>query len=119
MLDVDNNHHLRAKAYVENLKGDDFRFHIDTWNDTVFRAAINWFFPGDCAYQLGKFDAWEDHPASKLQQTTTKKITFSRPYPSSPQAVIWLNSVDTGNETNTRVKAFATDIAADGINYSH
>lgn len=61
------------------------------------------------------FSTLEDHPYNKPQEKTTKKITFARPYPSTPQMVIWLNSVDLANDKNVRVRAFATDIASDGF----
>lgn len=41
-LDADKNHNLRAKAYIDNLKGDGFKFHIDSWSDSVlYRATAN------------------------------------------------------------------------------
>ena len=115
-VDMGKETNQRVTSYVDNLQPGGFKIHVDTWGDAKFYyGSTNWFYPGDCDYQTGSFSTEEDHPYTKDQQKTTKKVQFSRPYAATPNVVVWLTAYDIKAGTNIRVKTNADNITGNGF----
>ncbi|KAL9121332.1 MAG: hypothetical protein Q9187_002109 [Circinaria calcarea] len=116
IIDMKKGTNQRVHIYADNLKPDGFQIHVDTWGDTtLYRAATNWFYPGDCDYQVGAFSTLEDHSIDENKQQTTKKVKFSRPYPAPPNVVVWLTAFDIEKGNNIRIRTYADNVTADGF----
>ncbi|KAK3369907.1 hypothetical protein B0H63DRAFT_497148 [Podospora didyma] len=114
-LDFGNDKNPRLTVYADKTTTTSTDIRVDTWSDTHFYAAgATWFrhAANDPDYQSGSWSTEDDHPWSSPQETTSKRITFSRPFASAPpKVVVWLNKIDILGSKNYRVKAFATDIS--------
>jgi hypothetical protein len=64
----------------------------------------------------GTFNTLDVRPY-RMQHTpeTSKAIAFSKPFFPSPGLSLGLNYLDLGNESNVRIKAYASDITSDGF----
>jgi len=117
-LDIDNCANIRVTTYASDIKPDSFRMHVDGWADTkIYSAGVSWLelSPGHLEYQHGQFSTTEDHPTYKPQPKTSRRITFARPFVTSPKVVVFLMELDMWNRSNWRVTTWAADIDQSGF----
>jgi len=109
---------LRLKAEVRNVADDRATINMLTWADTRHHGSgCSWLSlpPDDPDIQSGRYDTSQDHPWSKSQTKTSRRITFAHPYDAPPKVAVWLDAVDSGPGRYARVTAWAGDIASDGF----
>ncbi|GJE90148.1 H-type lectin domain-containing protein [Phanerochaete sordida] len=109
---------LRIRAEVRTIADDRAILNLTTWADTVhYLSGCSWLsLPlNDPDIQWGRYSTTEDRPPSPLQQKTSRRITFGRPYAAPPRVAVWLDSADSGPEKNVRVAAFADDVTREGF----
>ena len=64
----------------------------------------------------GTFNTLDVRPyRMKRTRTTSKAITFSKPFTAPPGLLMGLNYLDIGNEANIRIKVYASDISSNGF----
>ncbi|HZU01106.1 MAG TPA: H-type lectin domain-containing protein [Ktedonobacteraceae bacterium] len=117
-LDIDGKAGIRIRTTTAFVTSENFQINIDSWGDTVlYSGGCNWIgiAPEDNDLQWGQFNTQEDHPWTQHQATTTRYITFPRPYAAPPSVVVWLNELDMSNSANWFIKAYATDISQMGF----
>jgi ankyrin repeat protein len=109
---------IRIKTYTSEIECDRFRMHIVTWAGSAMSSAgTTSFIVGgdDLDYQCGSFNTLEDHAWDEPQVQTTRRISFTRPYDSPPEVVVWLNCLDMFHKRDWRVRVNTTDITSTGF----
>ena len=66
----------------------------------------------------GSWNTRDVHPSNKIQQVTTKNITFGTPFSAPPKLPLGFNLLDLSNSAHIRVTASADDITKEGFTIS-
>ncbi|RDB16910.1 hypothetical protein Hypma_002549 [Hypsizygus marmoreus] len=118
-LDINKNHGIRVKAYLDNLTRESVTVRLDGWGDTVLNGAMcNWlpFYTSDRELQSGSASTLDVPTRTPSQATTAIEVTFPKgPFAAPPLVVVWLNMLDFDEKHNWRIKATASDITCFGF----
>lgn len=110
---------VRIRTSADNIARESYVLHIDTWANTNFDyAACNWFEAADGSrFQIGSFNTLQCRPwdAKDSPAETSANVEFKTEFDVIPTIVVWLNWIDTNKDHDTSVKAYATDITANGF----
>lgn len=108
----------RIKSYASDIRDDRFEIHVDSWDNTLlFNASCTWLEieADDPDFQFGSYSTLENQIAEEAQQQNSRQIVFSRPYDAPPCVVVWLSGFEMQSNNYWRVKAYATDVTANGF----
>ncbi|KAK7685770.1 hypothetical protein QCA50_011116 [Cerrena zonata] len=106
---------LRIKSHVQKVTNKTVQVDLESWGDTIQSSAgCSWLSipQDDPDLQYGRFNTMDDHVWTSPQKSTTRKITFSRPYSAPPKVVVWLESGDTGAAQNCRILTKAVNVTS-------
>ncbi|KAK7686079.1 hypothetical protein QCA50_010891 [Cerrena zonata] len=109
---------LRVRCNLLSVTPRDVDIDVESWGDTkLYSAGCSWLSipQDDTDLQYGRFDTLEDHPITKPQKSTKRRITFACPYYALPKVVVWLEAVSTDSAHHCRIKATATNITVHGF----
>ena len=120
MLDIDAGANIRVSAVAQNITQEKFTASLNTWADTtLWSAGLTWLeaSPRFTYLRTGTFHTGEIRPWNAPQLENKKRITFATPFKDAqpPKIVCFLNLLDIDRNTNWRVKAYASDIDANGF----
>ena len=109
---------LRIKSHVLDVTTNSVKIDLESWGDTVQSSAgCSWLSipKDDPDLQFGHFNTMDDHPWTQPKKSTTRTISFARPYSAPPNVVVWLESGDTGGAQNCRIVTKAENVTANGF----
>lgn len=110
---------IRVRAFADRVTNASADVHIKTWGDTKFHfGGCTWFTASTLrnnSFQVGQFSTEDDHPRSKPQMKTSRRINFAQAYTSPPKVIVWINQLDMACNRNWHVSATATNIDAKGF----
>jgi len=114
-LNISKDADIRVKSSMMYFTRDWADVHVIAWDDTTLYSAINDLFvlsPGNMEYLTGEhmrnLMIDPDDPASV-------RVNFTRPFPTPPKVVAFLNYLDLDKNHNWRLKTSATDIDVNGF----
>lgn len=117
-LDIDRSANIRIKATTDTVTDTSVKVHLDAWADTtLYTAGCTWLdlCTNDRDFQCGTFSTGDDHAWNKPQLTTSRQITFAKPYAVTPKVIVWLNQLDMDKTHNWRVKTYVSDVSTTGF----
>ncbi|KAJ7257181.1 hypothetical protein B0H12DRAFT_1201965 [Mycena haematopus] len=122
-IDAGNGSSVRVKTYVTDIDAKGFTVHIDTWADTKLYSAIaSWVaYPEDKDYiASGRANTMDVRAWNKPQLHNSKAIKFDfggTAFWKDPQVFLGLNFIDIASSKNLRIKAYGSDISAEGFTW--
>ncbi|KAJ7257183.1 hypothetical protein B0H12DRAFT_1015479 [Mycena haematopus] len=122
-IDAGNGSSVRVKTYVTDIDAKGFTVHINTWADTKLYSAIaSWVaYPEDKDYiASGRANTMDVRAWNKPQLHNSKAIKFDfggTAFWKDPQVFLGLNFIDIASSKNLRIKAYGSDISAEGFTW--
>ncbi|KAH6844642.1 hypothetical protein B0I37DRAFT_377948 [Chaetomium sp. MPI-CAGE-AT-0009] len=118
-IDADREHNVRVQAVAEDITTTSADVRLSHWSDTkAYGLGCAWgtFAADDPEIQVGEFATAEDHPWWEPRQTTTRHITFKRPFSAGPPNVlVWYKMLDMDSGKWWRTLARAENVTAEGF----
>ena len=118
-LDFSSKANIRIKAEATEATKESFVVSLDSWSNSVFiSGSLTWLEISAKRFgylQTGTFSTTEVRPWSKPRAETSKRIHFATPFSAPPRVVVWLNALDISHDHNCRIKAYASNVDAQGF----
>lgn len=116
-LHVDASTNVRIRTNVQLVTADNFMIHLDSWYDTILRAAgTTWLDTTvDNDFQVGSFNTSECRNWNEPELTASKYVEFATAFKEIPTIVVCLNWIDVENSCDTIIKAYPSKIGLTGF----
>ncbi|KAF8603540.1 hypothetical protein BDV93DRAFT_579642 [Ceratobasidium sp. AG-I] len=119
-LDLDKGTNYRVKTYATNITRTGFTLNVETWGDTkLYNAGVTWIAHAASRSNIasGGFHTNEIRPYTETkQQEHMKAVKFDKKFEGKPDVYVGFSQIDSANDTNLRLKAFAKDVTTEGMN---
>lgn len=70
---------------------------------------------GSAVFDSGTWNTMDVRPWNKPQLHTQGRVTFAKKFEAAPTVTVSISSFDVSNQTNSRLKVYATDVDAKGF----
>lgn len=114
-IDLDESHNWRLKTTATDIDAEGFTLNIETWSDTVLRAArAGWIaYPEDREHIFSKsVNTMDVRPWNRPQAKQSSEVKFDAvEFWKKPSVFIALNSIDFACKANLRVNAYVDSVS--------